>query len=339
MNRASPPSKPLGFGVLGCADIAWRRTVPALLAHPGVRLVASASRTPDKARRFADRFGGEALTGYGQLLARPDVDAVYLPLPAMLQAHWIGLALDAGKHVFAEKPLSADRADTERLFRTARERGLVLRENTMFLHHSQHAAVTRLVEDGAIGELRGFSSTFTIPPRPPEDIRNRADLGGGALLDIAFYPVRAALRFLGHELRVAGATLRTEKEGVVRSGSALLVTPDGVPAQLAFGMEHSYRSEYAIFGSGGSLSLDRAFTPAADWRPSLHLCRGNAREVIALPSDDQFANIVDAFVTSVAALAPGAPGASADHIAAEANSIQTAGLIDEVAAVAVRTDV
>ncbi|MCZ0992102.1 Gfo/Idh/MocA family oxidoreductase [Streptomyces noursei] len=171
-------------------------------------MTAFASRSPEKGRRFAERIGDAAVTDYDALLRRPDVDAVYIPLPAMLQAEWIERALTAGKHVFTEKPLSTRAADTARLFALAEERGVVLKENAMFLHHSQHAAVDRLLADGAIGQLRGFSAAFTIPPLPESNIRNHADLGAGALLDVAVYPVRAALRFLGPRLEVVGATLR-----------------------------------------------------------------------------------------------------------------------------------
>ncbi|MCZ1019561.1 Gfo/Idh/MocA family protein [Streptomyces noursei] len=321
---------PLGFGVLGCADIAWRRTAPALAADPGVRLTAFASRSPEKGRRFAERFGDAAVTDYDALLRRPDVDAVYVPLPAMLQAEWIERALTAGKHVFAEKPLSPRAADTARLFALAEERGVVLKENAMFLHHSQHTAVDRLLADGAIGQLRGFSAAFTIPPLPESNIRNHADLGAGALLDVAVYPVRAALRFLGPRLEVVGATLR-EADGVVRSGSALLVTPEGVPAQLTFGMEHAYRTEYALTGSTGRLRLDRAFTPPPGHQPVVDVTRQDHREQITLPPDDQFARIVAAFVREVRGEAP------AERAASAAESRRVAETIDALAARAVRT--
>lgn len=323
------PSAPLGFGVLGCADIAWRRTAPALLAHPGVRLAAFASRTGEKAGRFAERFGGAAVPAYEELLRRPDVHAVYVPLPAGLQAEWIGRALDAGKHVFAEKPLSTEQADTARLFAKAEERGLVLKENAMFLHHSQHAAVDRFVAEGAIGTLRGFTGAFTVPPLPAPNIRNHADLGGGALLDVAIYPVRAALRFLGPALQVVGATLR-EDGGVVRSGSALLVTPEGVWAQVTFGMEHAYRTDYTLTGSRGCLRLDRAFTPPPARQPVIEVTRQDHRERFTLPADDQFAAVVDAFVREVRGEAEEQQAASVEE------SLQVAGLIDDIAARAVR---
>ncbi|MYU55295.1 MULTISPECIES: Gfo/Idh/MocA family protein [Streptomyces] len=327
----TPPDSrtPVRFGVLGCADIAWRRTLPALCANPDATPVAIASRTPQKAQRFADRFGCAAVHGYDALLARPDIDAVYVPLPAMLLAPWVTRALEAGKHVFAEKPLSASRAESEALVRLARERGLVLRENAMFLHHSQHARVADLVADGAIGELRGFRSAFTIPPKPDGDIRYQPEVGGGALLDVAVYPLRAALYFLGPELTVVGATLR-RRQGAVLSGSVLLTTPSGIPAQLSFGMEHSYRTDYEILGSTGRLSLDRVFTPPASWQPVVRVERQDHREEIVLPADDQFARIIEDFVGAV--VHDAGTGSELDA------SVRLVGLIDDMARQAVYAD-
>ncbi|MFG2044490.1 Gfo/Idh/MocA family protein [Dactylosporangium sp. NPDC048998] len=293
---------PVRFGVLGCADIARRRMLPALLADPEVRLVAVASRDAAKARTFTDRFGGEPVGGYDALLERTDVDAVYLPLPAVLHAEWIRRALLAGKHVLAEKPLTTDHASAAALVELARERGLLLFENAMFLRHSQHEAVRGMVAGGAIGELRQFASAFTIPPKPPTDIRYQADVGGGALLDVGFYPIRAAAHFLGPDLAVTGAVLRVDPmHRVVVSGSILLHTPDGVAAHLTFGMEHSYRASYELTGSTGRLSLDRVFTPPADFQPVVHVERQDHREELVLPADDQFANVVRLFAGALTA--------------------------------------
>jgi NDP-hexose-3-ketoreductase len=290
---------PLRVGVLGCADIAWRRVLPALAADPDVRLVANASRDPAKADRFTDRFGGEPVHGYAELLARSDIDAVYVPLPIALHAEWIERALRAGKHVLAEKPLSTDRARTAELVELARSSGLVLFENFMFLHHSQHAAVRRLLDDGAIGRPLEFFSWFCIPPKPPEDIRNDAALGGGALTEVGVYPLRAALHFFGPELDVVGAVVRRDRGGVVLGGSALLSTPEGTGIHLVFGMQHAYRSAYAFSGDRGRLSLESAFTPPDAHRPTVHVRRQDHAEEFVLPADAQFANAVGSFVKTV----------------------------------------
>jgi dTDP-3,4-didehydro-2,6-dideoxy-alpha-D-glucose 3-reductase len=294
------PEETVRVGVIGCADIAWRRALPAMEAEPLIEVTAVASRTRDRAERFTGRFGGTPVEGYDALLERKDVDAVYVPLPAVLHAEWIDRALRAGKHVLAEKPLTTDRERAEALFELAGEQGLLLMENFMFLHHPQHERVAAMLAEGAIGEVRGFAAGFTIPPRPDGDIRYQADVGGGALLDIGVYPIRAAGLFLGPGLEVAGAVLRHDRPGgVVVGGGALLTTGEGVTAQLTFGMEHSYTNGYEFRGSTGRLWLDRVFTPPAAHRPVVHVERQDHAERFVLPAADQFRLSVRAFARAV----------------------------------------
>ncbi|MEU2287226.1 Gfo/Idh/MocA family oxidoreductase [Streptomyces sp. NPDC013178] len=295
-----PSATPVRLGVLGCASIAWRRTLPAAVAEPLLWVVAVASRDPDKAGRFARHFGCEAVRGYEELLGRDDVDAVYIPLPVALHARWIEAALRAGKHVLAEKPLAEDAATADRLVSLARSRGLLLAENYMFTYHTQHEAVRRLVAGGAIGELRAFFAAFTIPRLPPDDIRNQRQLGGGALLDVAGYPIRAAELFLGDGLEVTGAVLRYDPVTKVDTGgAALLRTPSGVTAQITFGIENAYRSSYELWGSTGRIGVDRAFTPPPDHRPVVRVETQDGTEESVLDADDQFARVVRAFARGV----------------------------------------
>lgn len=311
---------PIRVGVLGCADIAWRRTMPAIRAVDGVELVAVASRDAEKAKTYAAHFDCAAVTGYDTLLARDDVDAVYIPLPAMLHAPWVERALAAGKHVLAEKPLSGDYATTVRLLELARSAGRVLVENFMFPHHNQQARIRELL--GSVGELRSFSSAFTIPPKPADDIRYRPDVGGGALLDVGVYPLRAALHFLGTEIEVAGAALRIDKaRDVVLSGSVLLHTADGVTVQAAFGMEHAYQTRYEFVGTDGILTVDRVFTPPATYQPTVTITSDSRREEHALAADDQVANTISWFADAIA-------GAPVDHFHAE--TVHLARLVGQV---------
>ncbi|MFI9812597.1 Gfo/Idh/MocA family protein [Saccharothrix variisporea] len=292
--------RPLRLGLLGCADVATRRVLPAVAAVPGIELAVVASRSEAKARAVADAFGGEPVRGYQRLLDRADVDAVYVPLPSGLHAEWVRRALLAGKHVLAEKPLTTDLATTVELVELARGADLVLRENFMFVHHSQHGHVARLLADGAIGALRSFAATFAIPPRPPGDIRHRPELGGGALLDVGAYPLRAAQLLLGPELEVVGAALRHDDDlGVDLGGGVLVRRADGVTGHLAFGLEHRYTSRYELLGSTGRLSVDHVFTPPATHRPVVALDRQDDREEFVLPADDQCANSVAAFARAV----------------------------------------
>ncbi|NUS14217.1 MAG: Gfo/Idh/MocA family oxidoreductase [Streptomyces sp.] len=293
-------TRPLRLGVVGCAGIAWRRMLPAVAASPDVVLTAVASRDGDRARVFTDRFGGEPVAGYERLLERDDVDAVYVPLPAMLHAAWIERALLAGKHVLSEKPLAATAADAAALVALAERRGLVLLESFMFLCHPQHARVRELVEDGVIGELRSLTAEFAFPSKGFDDIRWKPDIGGGALTDIGVYPVRTALLYLGPDVEVAGAALDVDRERAVDTAGAALVTgPGGTTGQLTWGMRHSYRSRYALWGSAGRISVQWAYTPPPTHQPVVTIRQQDRVEELTLPAEDQFARVVAAFAARV----------------------------------------
>ncbi|MEW2353455.1 Gfo/Idh/MocA family oxidoreductase [Spirillospora sp. NPDC029432] len=317
------------MGVLGCASIALRRVLPAMKEAEGVELRAVASRDPAKARKVAQRFGCATADGYDDLLERPDIDAVYLPLPTGLHAHWAGRALAAGKHVLSEKPLTCDHATALDLVDQARKAGLWLMENYMFLHHHQHGVVRRLVRDGRIGEPRVFTASFGIPALDPDNWRYNPELGGGALLDVGVYPIRAASYFLGGELDVIGSVLRLHPvRGVEVAGHALLSTPAGVTAELSFGFEHAYRSCYSLWGDHARLTLDRAFTPPPTRRPLIRIESQDGTEDLTLPADHQFKNIAEAFARSLL---------KDEDYAAHAEAItDQARLVDQVRANAVR---
>lgn len=290
------------LGVLGCAAIA-RRFLPWLVAHPGIRVVAVASREWNRARDLAGTVDAEiaAVEGYGTLLARSDVDAVYICLPTGLHAHWSLRALDAGKHVLVEKPMATGYADAKAMTCRAAEAGLQLWENRMFAHHGQHDRVRRLVADGAIGEPRVVHSAMAIPPQPPGDIRYCRALGGGALLDVGFYAVHGALLFLGEHTEVAGSTLSygPAPDGVDLGGAALLADRDGMLGQLTFGFQHSYRSYYELWGSEGRLWVERAFTPPPDFVPRVTIERGGRTERVLLAPENQFGAFLTAFAAAV----------------------------------------
>lgn len=322
----------LRIGALGCSSIARRRTLPALCAAETADLAAVAARSPDRAKRFAAEFGAVPMS-YGELVGGSGVDAVYVSLPTALHYEWTKRALLAGKHVLCEKPLTTSAPHTAELTALAAERGLVLRENFTFPHHPQHARVRDLLDQGRLGVLRTFTASFGIPPLPAGDIRYDHRLGGGALLDVGVYPLRAARFLLGGDLSVAGAALRIDGgKGVDVAGHALLTTGGGAFASLDFGFEHSYRSRYRLWGSSASLALDRAFTPPPTWQPVLRIDeQDHAEEIRAAPAD-QFARAVDSFAR--AALSGAEPAVEA---AWNESAEGTARLVEEIRAAAVRT--
>lgn len=291
---------PLRIGVMGCASIARRRMLPAMAELDEIEIAAVTSRNADAAREVACRYDCRPVVGYSVLLELDEVDAVYIPLPLRMHAAWVEAALSAGKHVLVEKPAAERAVDVRRLRALAADNGLVVMENVMFVHHSQHSTVRRLVSDGAIGELRSLHAGFTVPRRPDDDIRYAPALGGGALGDVGIYPIRAAAHFLGNDLVVSGAVLsRGAGRSVETSGAVLLSRPDGVTAHLTFGLEHAYLSAYELRGSTGRLLVDRAFTPPADYQPVVRIDSVSGMREKRLAADDQVLNTLAAFVAAV----------------------------------------
>ncbi|GAA3873638.1 hypothetical protein GCM10022243_43490 [Saccharothrix violaceirubra] len=191
------------------------------------------------------------MTGYDALVARDDVDAVYIPLPPAPHHRWIVEALRAGKHVLAEKPLCVDPAGTTEVVAPARRQGLVFAENFLFPHHSQHRKVEDLVRNGTVGDVRAFSSAFGIPAVDPSSFRHRADLGGGALLDAGVHPLRVARFLLG--------TTTTQETATV----------NGVPQLIRPGTYwDKARRARLLADRGAGLVLDRDACTADDVRRS-----------------------------------------------------------------------
>ncbi|MEV7427885.1 MULTISPECIES: Gfo/Idh/MocA family protein [unclassified Streptomyces] len=329
--------RPVRLGALATSSIALRRVLPTAVGMPEIDLVAVAGRSAEKTGRFAQQFSCAAETDYAALLDRPDVEAVYISTPTALHHEWADRALRAGKHVLVEKPLGVNADEARRLCSLARERGLVLRENFMFPHHPQHAFAAGLVRRGRIGTPSTFQASFCIPPLPADDIRYAPGLGGGALLDVGVYPLRAAALLLGPAPRVAGATLRIRaSDGLDLSGQALLVSSSGVLAQVTFGFEHAYASSYTLWGDRGRLSVPRAFTPPAAHQPVLVLEEQDHEERFTLPASDQLRLCLADFAAAVRGGEVGDPSAEADR---RRDAIALMECVDEVRGRAVRVTV
>ncbi|MGW5879069.1 Gfo/Idh/MocA family protein [Nocardiopsis terrae] len=301
--RQNPASRrsadPIGVGVLGCADFARRRMLPAMAGIPSLCVTAVGSRDTGKAEQVTDEFGGTPVLGYQNVVDHADVEAVYIPLPSGLHPEWAARALRAGKHVLVEKPFAPTLEKAEQLTRLADERSLVVMENFAFTHHSRHLAVRTMVEEGRIGVPRLITADFGIPPRPAADIRYRRGLGGGALLDVGVYTVRAVQEFCGSELAVEGAWAGSDEElGVDVTGQALLAGPE-LAARIGYGFVHSYRNSYEIWGSEGHISVGRAYTHPADISSCVRVENGGRSRTLEFGPEDQLTSLLTAFVRTV----------------------------------------
>ena len=288
------------IGILGTSDIAFRRFLPALKKCEDIEYAGVASRTPEKGKPFQEQFGGAVYDGYDALLADSSIDAVYVPLPPVLHAEWGRKVLEASKHLLMEKPFTTCPEDTEALLSLAREKGLAVHENYMFLYHSQLRKIKDLIASGELGDIRLYRMAFGFPKRGGNDFRYVKALGGGALLDCGGYPVRLALELLGASAKVVQTRLTTPVGYEVDLyGSAVLENDMGQCAQISFGMDNAYQCQLEVWGSRATAIAPRIFTAGADFRPSIILRTSTGESAMELPADDQFLHSIERFRESV----------------------------------------
>ncbi len=283
----------LRWGVLGCASIA-RKLIPAIASVPGNRVAAVASRSAQKARAFASEHAiALAVDSYEALLSSGEIDVVYNPLPNALHAPWTIRALDAGLPVLCEKPFTVTTAEAREVAAAARRAGRVVAEAFMYRHHPVYRRVAELIADGALGELRLVSSTFSFFLEDRSEVPASAELGGGALRDVGCYPVSLARLVLGEEpCRVlARARFSTVDDTLV----GILEFPSGAFAQLSASIESDERAHAEIVGSRGTIVLDSPWFP----RDGFHLVRGGAAEWMPCESGDGYQLEVADFARAV----------------------------------------
>jgi D-xylose 1-dehydrogenase (NADP+, D-xylono-1,5-lactone-forming) len=246
---------PVKWGIVSTADIN-RKVIPGAHASDKVELVAVASR--DQARAGAYAIEWEIPRAYGSyedLLADPEIEAVYISLPNTLHAEWSIKALDAGKHVLCEKPFTRHPEEVEAAFDAAERNDRLLSEAFMYRHNPQTAKLVELLELGTIGELRLIRSTFSYGLYDEENIRLRTDVEGGALMDVGCYNVSGS-RLLGGEAERVWGDAWYGPSGTDWVFTGTLRFPGDVLATFDCGTALTERDELEAIGSEGSLFLD-----------------------------------------------------------------------------------
>ena len=250
------------WGIMGTANIARGAFLPALRAAGGVP-AAVAGRDLARTEQYAQANGiGRAAHGYQSLIDDPEVDALYIALPNSLHAQWTISALEAGRPVLCEKPLSGVLADTERVLDAAKRTGTLLWESFVFPFNEHLRQVKALLNAGAIGELREIQSDFHFRVTRPDNIRLSAGLEGGALRDVGCYPVRLAQEFFGEHVSAWAACEQGGiDQGVDIETWGTLGYPDGRRLLLSCGMRRSYDTFSRLIGTMGQIHLSNPFHP------------------------------------------------------------------------------
>jgi predicted dehydrogenase len=244
------------WGIISTADIN-RRLIPGAQASPRVDLIAVASRDQRRAEDYAREWGIERAYGsYDALLADADVEAVYISLPNTMHCEWSIRALEAGKHVLCEKPMSRHTDEVESAFAAAERAGRHLSEAFMYRHNPQTKRLRQLLDDGAVGDVRLIRTAFSYSLYDPDNIRLRTDVEGGALMDVGCYCVSGARLAAGGEPVSAYGQAWIGETGTDWVFTGLLRFDGDVLANFDCGTALPERDELEVIGSEGSLFLD-----------------------------------------------------------------------------------
>jgi predicted dehydrogenase len=284
-------NKVLNWGLLSTARIN-RALIKPLRASGRNQLAAVASRTQSSAEAYAREWKiSRAHGSYEALLADPDIDVIYNPLPNHLHAEWTIKAVEAGKHVLCEKPLALSVEEVDAIQAAARKHGRVVAEAFMYRHHPQTLRVQELVKDGSLGDLRLIRGSFTYVLSREGDVRLDPEMGGGSIWDVGCYPISYARSVVGaNPLEVFGWQV-TGPTGIDLTFVGQMRFDGDIHTQFDSSFAIPFHSFMEIVGSEGTLNVPRPFKPETDEK--IYLTRGDKTETIKIKGQELYIGEVE----------------------------------------------
>lgn len=297
----------LRWGIIGCANIN-RSVVPGIQQSKLGEVVAIASRSEDKAKQTAEKFGiPQAYGSYEAILADDSIDAVYIPLPNNLHKEWTIRAAEAGKHILCEKPFAMNASEAEQMVEACEKHGVKLAEAFMYRHHPRYAKIKEIIASGEIGTIRGIHGAFTFNSSAnTTNFRNDQSMGGGAIYDIGVYPISAARMVLGQEPEAATvhAFFSPEHGGVDMMASGLLEFAGGVGLTFDCAMWAAGRNTLEVLGTEGRIELPSAYVCPPDAPSVFYVTVKGQRREEQLEAVNQYSLQADDLAASVLEGAP-----------------------------------
>ncbi|ADN02754.1 Gfo/Idh/MocA family protein [Spirochaeta thermophila] len=295
--------QPVRWGVLGVSGHYRLRVHNPMddLENEGVvERIAIASRELERAKEAARQLGfRKAYGSYEDLLADPEVEAVYIPLPNTMHAEYVKKAADAGKHILCEKPFTMSAKETEEAIQYALEKEVLVMEAFMYRLHPQWQHAKRLVSAGEIGEVQNIHVFFSYHNPDPSNIRNRKELGGGAIPDIGCYAVSSSRFLMGREPERVVALVRRDPELEVDTLSSGILDFGGPRALFTVGTRTFPRQEVQVYGSRGYLSIEIPFNMYPDVPAKLTVQTSVGTRVVETEAIDQYGLEFTAFSLAV----------------------------------------
>jgi predicted dehydrogenase len=285
------PAQTLRWGLLSTARINKALFTP-LRTSKRNRLLAVASRSRDKAEAYAREKKIERAYGsYTDLLADPEIDVIYNPLPNHLHAEWTIKAVEAGKHVLCEKPLALSMDEVNGMAAAAKKHGRVVAEAFMYRSHPKTLKVKEIVDSGELGRVKIVRGSFTFLMTNPNDYRWQPEMGGGGLWDIGCYPLSYTRTVLGAEpLEVFGWQV-TGPTGVDEVFTAQLHFPGDIYAQFDCSVKIPYHTFMEIVGDEGTLNVPNPFNPGA--REALYLTKNGKTRSVTVKGPEPYVSEVE----------------------------------------------
>lgn len=287
------------WGILGAAKIAREWVCPGIHAGRRGTVAAVASLTPGKAEALAAPYGARTHGSYEALLADPEIDAVYIPLPNGMHVAWTLKALEAGKHVLTEKPIALRAEEIDQLIAARDRAGKLAAEAFMVTHHPQWLRARDLVRDGAIGRLVQVQGAFSFLNRDPKNIRNDPGVGGGALRDIGVYPT-VTTRFVTGAEPVAVTRAEIDWEGGIDATARVMASFPDFHLDFYVSMRMAPRQLMVFHGEDAVLTVRAPFNAYAYADQEIELREASGRVVVErFGLADQYRAQADAFADSV----------------------------------------
>ena len=283
--------KILNWGLLSTAKIN-RALIPPLRASKRTRLLGVASRNQSSADGYAREWNiPRAYGSYEAMLADPEIDVIYNPLPNHLHAEWTIKALQAGKNVLCEKPMVLTLAEADQIIAATQETGKVVAEAFMYRHHPQTLKVKELIDSGAIGEMQLIKGAFTFTLKREGNFRWVREYGGGSLWDVGCYPISFARMLVGVEPAEVFGWQVTGPEGSDDSFFGQMRFGNGVHMQFDCGFTSTPRSFIEIVGTAGSMQVPNAFKPGR--KSEFKIIRGDEIETIKIKGQELYLGEVE----------------------------------------------
>lgn len=298
-------SKKVKWGILGAANIAVKKVIPAMQKGVFCEISAIASRDLEKAKLAAEHLNIPKTYGsYEDLLSDSEIESVYIPLPNHLHLEWTKKAAEAGKHVLCEKPITLNANEVRELIEVRNQTGVKIQEAFMVRHHPQWLKIRELILSEKIGKIQSITGFFSYNIPDPKNVRNRADWGGGCLLDIGSYCINLSRFILETEpKRVSGLIERDEETGIDKLTSAILDFPN---AQATFTVAARLVSfqRMQFFGDKGRLEVQIPFNIPPDSPTQIFIDDGSDLyrrnlETIEFAAVDQYTVQGDEFSKSI----------------------------------------